>query len=152
VKNFLAVNFAILLSFLLFANEPQKLAERSYEVCGSNFALEIADTPRARALGMMFRSGTQKGKGMLFSFPEPQMQSFWMRNVAFALDIGFFDEQGRLINFHTMKAGNPLKKDEYMERYLSHRPAIFAVEVEAGFFAKQKSSCRISPVPPAAKN
>jgi uncharacterized membrane protein (UPF0127 family) len=152
VKSLILLCASALVAEQLGAQEAQKLPEQRYKLCGLNFSLEVADNPRARAIGMMFREGTQSARGMLFSSPEPVIQSFWMRNVPFDLDIGFFDETGRLINFHTMKAGNPLKKDEFLERYTSERHALFAVEVEAGFFAKQKSSCRLVPIPPRAKN
>lgn len=51
--------------------------------------VEVAATPEARSRGMMWRTELAAGKGMLFLFPEEEVQSFWMRNTLIPLDMIF---------------------------------------------------------------
>jgi uncharacterized protein len=51
--------------------------------------VEVAATPEARTRGLMWRTELAAGKGMLFLFPEEQVQSFWMRNTLIPLDMIF---------------------------------------------------------------
>ena len=53
------------------------------------FQAEIADTPRLRARGLMFRSELGDRQGMLFVFPAEDHLSFWMKNTLIPLDMVF---------------------------------------------------------------
>lgn len=61
----------------------------SKKVCFENncFIVEIADTDRERARGLMFRKDLDLEKGMLFVFDEEGKHSFWMKNMEFPIDI-----------------------------------------------------------------
>jgi uncharacterized membrane protein (UPF0127 family) len=60
------------------------------------FAIEIADTPEERQLGLMFRQSLARDAGMLFIFDRAEPRSFWMQNVPISLDMLFFDDEGVL--------------------------------------------------------
>ncbi len=51
--------------------------------------VEVAATPDTRRRGMMWRTELAAGKGMLFLFPEQEVQSFWMANTLISLDMIF---------------------------------------------------------------
>ena len=51
--------------------------------------LEVTRTPRQQALGLMFRESLADNRGMLFSFEEPKIARFWMKNVTIHLDMIF---------------------------------------------------------------
>ena len=55
--------------------------------------VEVAATPDARTRGLMWRTELAAGKGMLFLFPEEEIQSFWMRNTLISLDMIFINSQ-----------------------------------------------------------
>lgn len=55
--------------------------------------VEVAATPDARTRGLMWRTELAAGKGMLFLFPEEEMQSFWMRNTLISLDMIFINSR-----------------------------------------------------------
>jgi uncharacterized membrane protein (UPF0127 family) len=58
---------------------------------------EVAATPESRSRGMMWRTELAAGKGMLFLFPEEELQSFWMRNTIISLDMIFINSQMRVV-------------------------------------------------------
>lgn len=51
------------------------------------FDVEIVDTFLSRAKGLSGRLALPRGKGMLFVFPDTQVQNFWMKDMHFPIDI-----------------------------------------------------------------
>ncbi|MDO5605178.1 MAG: DUF192 domain-containing protein [Paracoccus sp. (in: a-proteobacteria)] len=71
-----------------------------FPAAGATFQVEIADTPEARARGLMLREALRPESGMLFIYEQPQPASFWMKNTLIALDIIFMDETGTIRHIH----------------------------------------------------
>ena len=59
------------------------------EINREKINLEVAQTPRQLAIGLMFRDEVPPDRGMLFPFQPPTVVSFWMRNVTIPLDMIF---------------------------------------------------------------
>ncbi len=93
----------------------------------ASIAVEIADTPRARATGLMGRRGLDDSVGMLFVHETDGPKSFWMRNTPTSLDIIFVSAAGRVI--HIAADTRPMSDTVYS----SKGPALYVVEVRAGF-------------------
>ena len=89
--------------------------------------IEIADNDYERQLGLMNRQSMEELQGMLFLFPQEEIQSFWMRNTLFSLDILFINSQKEIVTIH--KNTKPLSEQSYP----SSKPAIYVLEVNAGF-------------------
>ena len=64
------------------------------------FSVELADTPRRRQQGLMFRNHLPDDGGMLFLFDRPYIASFWMRTTFISLEIIFVTQDGRIVNIH----------------------------------------------------
>jgi uncharacterized membrane protein (UPF0127 family) len=58
---------------------------------------EIAVSPKARLLGLMFRDELSANSGMLFVFPYSDAWRFWMKNTKIPLDIVWLDEDKRVV-------------------------------------------------------
>ncbi len=60
------------------------------------FTVEIADTPRSRTRGMMFRDSMGEDEGMLFLYDQPRAASIWMKNTEVSLDILYVLPDGEI--------------------------------------------------------
>ncbi len=87
-----AIVFVVLMVLWLpDALRYKKLAQVTFP---DGFALiaEVADTPVLRAKGLSGRRTLKPDEGMLFLFDEHSVQSFWMPNMKFPIDIIWIDE------------------------------------------------------------
>lgn len=97
------------------------------QVAGHTVTVEIADTPALRERGLMQRDSLPEDHGMLFVYPESRILSFWMVNTKIPLDIAFIDRQGTIVDIQQMEP-------ETDEQHVSSAPAMYALEMEAGWF------------------
>jgi uncharacterized membrane protein (UPF0127 family) len=79
--------------------------------------------------GLMGRRALGADEGMLFVYERPQRMSFWMHDTPTALDIGFFDRDGKLKEVWPMQ---PFDETTVS----SHGRALqFALEMNQGWYA-----------------
>lgn len=103
---------------------PLRLGEHVLQV-------EVADDDAERQQGLMHRDGLAPDHGMLFVYPDERERGFWMKNTKIPLSIAFADRQGRIVHIADMQP-----YDETTTR--SWHPAMYAVEVELGWFDTHK--------------
>ena len=60
--------------------------------------VEIVKTPEAMARGLSGRDKLGDHQGMLFVFDADGRHSFWMKDMKFALDILWLDQDGRIVD------------------------------------------------------
>ena len=59
--------------------------------------VEIASDYSSRERGLMFREKLEINQGILFIFPEPDIQTFWMKDTSFPLDVIFVNSIRQII-------------------------------------------------------
>ena len=92
--------------------------------------IEIADTDQKTMQGLMYRSSMPQNAGMLFLMPREDIQGFWMRNTYIPLDMIFVNSNKQIVTIHANTT--PMNESSY----ISTAPALYVVEVNAGYCNK----------------
>lgn len=92
---------------------------------------EVADTERLWVRGLSGRAGLSMGEGMLFIFKEAGSHGIWMKEMQFSIDIIWAAEDGTIITIK--ERATP---ESYPESFHSSAPALYVLEVPAGFVAE----------------
>lgn len=100
------------------------------EVGGQRYGVEIADDDAERARGLMFREEMPRNRGMLFIHDRTEPLAYWMKNTRIALDILYFDADGRLVS--QQRNVPPCSAGDRCPPYPSDAPARFVLELNAG--------------------
>lgn len=91
---------------------------------------QIALSQGEQQRGLMYRESLGENRGMLFPYPSPRRLSFWMANTSIPLDIGFFAQDGRLLEVHRLHPFDtqptPSRSDQVQ----------FALEMNQGWFRR----------------
>jgi uncharacterized membrane protein (UPF0127 family) len=128
-QNLLLTIFSVLalLAFAAAHAEPAGEVARIVTATGEHlFKVEMADTPKTRARGLMFRKSMPADRGMLFDFKVEGPVSMWMKNTYIPLDMVFIGRDGRVVGVAADAA--PLS-----ERIISSpAPAYAVLELNAG--------------------
>lgn len=102
-----AIGSLVLTACLAGAGPPQEpsfdpLRQVEVEVSGNGarhrFQAWVAETPGARARGLMHVRKLPERRGMLFLFESPQFASFWMKDTYIPLDLLFVAADGTIVN------------------------------------------------------
>ena len=98
---------------------------------GTTIQAEIADTTEKRAKGLMYRDSLPKDRGMLFTFAEPQLWTFWMKNTRISLDIIWMDGKKRIVHIERNVPTCP-RTDDGCPQYQPNDNAVYVLELAAG--------------------
>jgi len=90
------------------------------------FNVEVADTPRARTRGMMFRDSVAEDAGMLFLYDSPRVVSIWMKNTLVSLDILYVRADGMVAKIAHRAV------PESLQSLSSEVPVLGVVEIAGG--------------------
>lgn len=124
----------LIISFLLAlsasavarADPATEIARITTSTGEHDFHVEIADTPKTRARGLMLRKSMPENHGMLFDFGAERPVSMWMKNTYIPLDMVFIGRNGRVVGVAT-------DTEPLSERIItSPEPAFAVLELNAG--------------------
>lgn len=109
------------------AQQQQHVTVHTDEGRTISIAVEVADEPAERELGLMNRNILSQDAGMLFVFDDERYLSFWMRNTSIPLSIAYIAANGTIIDIQNMEPFNETPITSVV-------PAKYALEVNQGFF------------------
>jgi uncharacterized protein len=89
---------------------------------------EVASTFETRATGLMFRRSLAANEGMLFVFPDVEVQCMWMKNTLVPLSVAFIDAGGTIVSISEMKPQTETS-------HCAAAPVKYALEMNRGWFA-----------------
>ena len=99
IFSFFSSRFVLLSKDLILGKEPQFLPIEA-KICFQKekcVFLEVANTPKQRIKGLMFRKSLKENHGMLFIFDKPVNIDIWMKNTLFPLDV-IFIRNNKIVN------------------------------------------------------
>ncbi|WP_447775447.1 DUF192 domain-containing protein [Variovorax boronicumulans] len=134
----LAALLLVSASFLASAHAQQQiqpqpqtdLARTQLSVGLYKIDAQVAQSPREREIGLMFRKTMPQAEGMIFVFDQPATQCFWMRNTLLPLTAAFVADDGRIVNLVDMQ---PMTENSHC----SEEPVRYVLEMNQGWFAKK---------------
>ncbi|QWE08371.1 DUF192 domain-containing protein [Polynucleobacter ibericus] len=91
---------------------------------------ELADTPKAREVGLMNRTSMPTNSGMLFIFEQKAGHCFWMNNTKIPLSIAFIADDGKIVNIEEMQA-------ETTNNHCPKAAIRYALEMNKQWFAER---------------
>jgi uncharacterized membrane protein (UPF0127 family) len=132
MKTTISLLFALCVSCLALAQEtPQTQLQRITLSAGMYLIdTQLALTPEQHEIGLMYRSEMPQGEGMLFVFPNPSKQCFWMKNTLLPLTAAFVADDGTIVNLEDMKP-------QTTDSHCSLKPVRYVLEMNQGWFAKK---------------
>lgn len=95
----------------------------------SRFVVEVARTPQQLQKGLSDRQTLAPRRGMLFIFPNVSVQSMWMPNMYFPLDIVWIDANNVITKIE--ENVKPCSGNHNCHSYSSGTPVQYAIELNA---------------------
>ncbi len=118
------------------ARQSVTFKKEKITLAGKTIPVEVAETGEQHEHGLMYRSSLPENEGMIFIFGEEGIRHFWMKNTYIDLSIGYFDKDKALVDIQEMKATSMMETRP--PSYPSAKPAMYALEMNKGWFAKNK--------------
>lgn len=104
-----------------------KILNKSLTINGSAIDAEIADSDAERNQGLSGRESLPQDRGLLFVYSDSGFYRFWMKDMKFAIDIIWLDE-----NFKIIDITPNLSPATYPNDFTSTQPSRYVLEVNAG--------------------
>lgn len=108
--------------------------------------LLIADTDATLERGLSGRSALPPDQAMLFVFPEPQIYSFWMKDMKFSIDIAWMRTDAdttrtnaeKILTIVDIKSN--VSPNTFPKIFTPKEKALYVLETNAHFFEKNNIS------------
>lgn len=109
--------------------EKQKI-----QIGSKKITVEVAQTREQHEHGLMFREQLPLDSGMLFIFDEEMPLNFWMKNTYIDLSIAYIGKNKKIVDIQDMTATSSMQTQ--FPSYPSAKPAMYALEMNKGWFVK----------------
>jgi hypothetical protein len=131
IRAVVSVVLAAAFFWLLFFYSPQTKdsgsSQTTIAINKSEINVIVADSDQERITGLSGYEPLKNGEGMLFVFDYPGLQSIWMKDMKFSLDIIWVDSDKTVVDMRTN-----VSPDTYPEVFTPRAPAFYVLEIPAG--------------------
>jgi uncharacterized membrane protein (UPF0127 family) len=121
----------------VFSRPNPPLPMNSVRIGKTNFMVELAATMAEQSRGLSGRQSLADGTGMLFHFNRPGVQSFWMKDMNFPIDMIWIGG-GKVLGFAQNAKPQPGTPLWGLKIYTSPGGVDAVLEVPAGTVAKDE--------------
>lgn len=140
MKSWILVLFVSFFSVAVYAQDsivPGKIEFKQITatINKKSIVVELARTDSERQLGLMHRTQMGENNGMLFVFEDEAPRSFWMKNTLIPLAIAYLNSNKVIVDIQEMEA-MPKSANSAIPTYPSRKPAMYALEMNRGWFKK----------------
>lgn len=111
----------------------------SLDINGTEYKLELVNTPEKIHKGMSGRKIIPRKTGMLFDLPVEMIQSFCMRDCECDMDLIYVNSKNKVVGLHRMKQEprqtskeTKIQYNNRLKNYESDEPAKYAIEIPSG--------------------
>lgn len=115
----------ILVVSFFFAGEKSELS--SIKIGDKTWSVEVVSSISDRSRGLSGREFLEKDSGLLFIFPKEDVQGIWMKEMNFAIDIIWVNEDFKVVGIK--KDATP---DTYPTVFRSEAPVLYVLEINTG--------------------
>lgn len=121
--------FVFLLAILFILSFNKKI--EAVNLAGQNIKVELATTIEEQHIGLSDRENLREDAGMLFVFSKAEQHHFWMKDMKFAIDIIWIDEDLNVV--YIKENATP---QDFPNTYGPDVACKYVLEVNAGFVEK----------------
>lgn len=115
-------------------NAPTSAVVKKMKVTINTLSVEadVAASTSQRRKGLSKKDSLPFGEGMIFVFENPGKFGIWMKDMRFAIDIIWLDQDKKIVDIVTNVAPESGKKDAELTVYKPRADAKYVLEVNAG--------------------
>ncbi len=127
---FLVLGFSIIFCsiFIFLARTSVKDGPvKVIKINNASIEVEVVDTPKAREKGLSGREKLQDNTGMLFIFDTPGDYGFWMKDMNFAIDMVWIDE-----NYQIVDINKEVSPDTFPQVFYPDKEIRYVLELPVG--------------------
>lgn len=115
-------------AMISFQKDTVSDSENTVSIGDKKIQVEVAKTQKEKTKGLSGRKSLPEDQGMLFINEEPAKSSIWMKDMNFAIDIIWIDENQKVIGVE-----KEVSPDTYPNKFRPSEPVKYILEVNAGF-------------------
>ena len=112
--------------------ETQKKENTQVTVKDLAIKAKIADEPKEQQTGLADYSSLGLDEGMIFVFDQSKRHTFWMKDMDFAIDIIWIDDQKKIVDIAPNVPPEPARDDKELSKYKPKADAKYVLEINAG--------------------
>ncbi|MBU2158924.1 DUF192 domain-containing protein [Patescibacteria group bacterium] len=128
----LLIATGLVLAGIFWATKAHAPIEETPHQTEENFRYEVVDTDATREQGLSGRTSIPENYGMLFVFPAKDLHGFWMKDMQFAIDMIWINEEGIIVGIE--REATP---ESFPQSFFPSEPVPYVLETVPGEAERQ---------------